>query len=156
MIGWPGDSLRLPLSADGNALVVATGRGPSDVSRNQATALMREALLGPPMTGTTTQPVAAPTLTHYQVLTGTVTLEPGLGTAAGLARAPAWVFPFTLDAIRGCPNETTVDTVPVDASMLELVIVTGPDLAHVTIYDGAGTTACARRTAPEADKAVAP
>jgi hypothetical protein len=156
VIAWAGGPLHVPFSADRDALVVTPGQPPPGVTRQQAIALMREALLGPPMTGPTSQPVISPKLTNYQALAGSVSLKPGLGSASGLTGAKAWVLPYKLDAILACPSETTADTVPTDASMVYAVVVSGSDLDHVTIYLGAGTTGCIQSTAPQATKATTP
>ncbi len=96
-----------------------------------------------------------PKLTSYQVLAGAVSLHTALGSARGLTRVAAWVIPYRLDSILACAEEPpSVGTVPTDASMLDAVIITGPDLDDVTIYSGAGTMACVPRTSPLANNAA--
>lgn len=138
----PTASIRPPFTADGGALRVSAGDPPPHVSQQQAISLLR--LLVPRTIGNETpDPI-------YAVVAGGVDLADGLGVGA-LHSVPAWTIRHEEIFPAACPAQAPGSpTPPPTASNMSAAVVTGPDLAHVVMYEGAGTYLCYPRLRPEA------
>jgi len=130
LVGWTGDPLVPPFSADYNALVVVVGAPPHEVTRDQALALAHH-VLGGASAFATIEPVSG---------TATLSLPPaqvGPGVPEVIDR-PAWIIAYHRTVVPSCPA-LGPSSVPPTASDLDAFIITGD---QVVVYHGAGTGFC--------------
>ena len=137
----PTKGIKVPFTADDGALTVAVGDPPVSVSQEQAIALLSS--LVPRIKG-------FPLDLAYAVVSGRVTLAPGLGVPPMTDEA-AWVISHTESTGASCGARALgAPEAPTTSSKLSVAIITGPTLSDVVMYEGAGTWLCAPRLSPEA------
>jgi hypothetical protein len=141
------NAVTVPFTADDGALVVTAGPPPADVTQERAVARVQE--LRVTSTGDPPHIVG--------VVSGLVTLRPGLGPDSVVARS-AWVVVYTQRLNAACPMRGTEPAIPSSASQLRAIIILGEQplptedgsgtIAPVFGYNGAGTGLCIQSSQP--------
>jgi len=142
-------SVSVPFSADQGTLVLVDGPAPDGMTAGDAESVLK--LVMAKMLPGSNFDAGLPR--PYQLLSGRVTLEPGIG-APPLDGVPAWVM-IDRGIVASCApslTPTTYPPAPAGASGLHAIIVTNPDPNSAIVYYGAGTQNCsAPRLQPVAD-----
>lgn len=121
--------LRVAFTAGDGALVMTTGPAPDDVTEQQAAdrAIQLRTSAG-------REPIVT-------VLSGRVTIAAGLGPMP-IVDQPAWIVAYTQLYVAACPDPRLTGgvepTVPLSASHLNAIIITGATTAVAYVEAGAG------------------